>query len=168
MEAILGRRSVRLFRPGLVSDAMVKSLLEAAMAAPSASAADPWRFIVLRDRTTLAQIADALPYGKMMAEAALGVIVCGDLEAAHDRQISYLLQDCAAATQNLLLAAHILGLGACWLGVHPREDRVRRLSDLLGLGPKIVPVAAVAVGWAGEAKEPRTRYNPAFVHLERW
>jgi nitroreductase len=166
--AILGRRSIRVYRPGEVSDAMVRTLLEAAMAAPSAVAKDPWRFVVIRERPTLGRIAEALPNGKMISDAALGIVVCGDLEAAHDRQLSYLLQDCSAAIENLLLAAHILGLGACWLGVHPREDRIRTLSSLLALPPSVLPIGAIALGWPGETKEPRTRFNAALVHLERW
>jgi nitroreductase len=166
--AILGRRSIRVYRPGEVSDALVRTLLEAAMAAPSAVATDPWRFIVVRERSTLSRIAEALPNGKMINEAALGIVVCGDMEAAHDRQLSYLLQDCSAAIENLLVAAHVMGLGACWLGVHPREDRIRTLSSLLALPPSVLPICAVAIGWPGEIKEPRTRYNAALVHLERW
>jgi nitroreductase len=165
---ILGRRSIRIFAPGEVSDAWVTRLLEAAMAAPSAVARDPWRFVVVRNQQTRDQIADALPNGQMLRSAALGIIVCGDLAAAHDRQLSYLLQDCAAAIENLLLCAHGLGLGACWLGVHPREERVRRLKEILALPESVIPVSGIAIGWPGEAKEPRTRFNRDYVHHEKW
>jgi nitroreductase len=165
---ILGRRSIRVYRPGPVSEDYVQLLLEAAMSAPSAVGKDPWRFILLRERTSLAQVADLLPHGKMLADAALGIIVCGDLDEAHDRQLSYLLQDCSAAIENLLLAAHTLGLGTCWLGIHPREDRIRSVSRLLGLPANVIPVSGIAIGWPGEVKEPRTRYRPASVHRERW
>jgi nitroreductase len=138
------------------------------MAAPSAVARDPWRFVVIRKPATLARIAEMLPNGKMLAEASLGIVVCGDLEAAHDRQLSYLLQDCAAAIENLLLAAHALGLGACWLGIHPREERVQNIRQVLSLPPHVIPVSGIALGWPGESKEPRTRYNAAFVHPEKW
>jgi len=116
---IFGRRSIRVFKPGAVDAATVRQLLEAAMAAPSAAAKDPWRFVVIRNRSTLNRLAEVLSNGEMLHTAALAIVVCGDLEAAHDRQLSYLLQDCAAATENLLLAAHALGLGACWLGCIP-------------------------------------------------
>lgn len=165
---IFGRRSIRVFRPGLVDDAQVRHLLEAAMAAPSAVAKDPWRFVVVRDRATLARLAEVLSNGEMLLAAGLGIVVCGDLDAAHDRQLSYLLQDCSAAIENLLLAAHALGLGACWLGVHPREHRLRHVREVLGLPASVVPVACIAVGHPGERKEPRTRFNPAYVHHERW
>lgn len=165
---IFGRRSIRVFRPGTVDDAQVRRLLEAAMAAPSAVAKDPWRFVVVRDRATLARLARVLSNGEMLLAAGLGIVVCGDLDAAHDRQLSYLLQDCSAAIENLLLAAHALGLGACWLGVHPREHRIRHVREVLGLPASVVPVACIAVGHPGERKEPRTRFNPAYVHHERW
>ena len=168
LNVILGRRSIRDYRPGAVNNELVQTLLEAAMAAPSAAARDPWRFVVVRERARLAQIADALPNGKMIADATLGIVVCGDLEAAHDRQLSYLLQDCSAAMENLLLAVSILGLGACWLGIHPREDRIRRISEILVLPPTIIPVGGVAIGWPAESKEPRTRYNEIYVHREKW
>jgi nitroreductase len=165
---IFGRRSIREFQAEQVSDADVRTLLESAMAAPSAVAKDPWRFVVVRDRQMLNRIAQGLPNGQLLASAPMGIVVGGDLTAAHDRQLSYLLQDCSAAIQNLLLAAHILKLGACWLGVHPRESRVALLRSLLGMPNHFIPVAAIALGRPAETKEARTRYNPDYVRQERW
>ena len=163
-----GRRSIRLYSPAPVSEATVQKLLEAAMAAPSAAAKDPWRFVVIRDRQTLSAIATALPNGQMIAGAALGIAICGELSAAHDQQLSYLLQDCSAAIENLLLCAHVLGLGACWLGVHPREQRMNSIKQILSLPASVVPVSCLAIGYPAEVKEPRTRFNRDYVHLEKW
>jgi nitroreductase len=157
-----------LFGPGEVAESDIQKLLQAAMAAPSAVAKDPWRFVVVRKRETLSAIAAALPNGGMLGAAPLGIFVCGDLDVAHDRQLSFLLQDCSAAIENLLLAAHALGLGACWLGVHPREDRVRKLKEILSLPASVIPVAGIAIGRPGEEKEPRTRFNSDYVHWEKW
>lgn len=165
---IFARRSIRAYEDRPLPDDLVRDLLEAAMAAPSAVAKDPWRFVVVRNRGTLRAIAAGLPNGKMLADAAVGIAVCGDLSAAHDRQLSYLLQDTSAAIGNLLLAASALGLGACWLGVHPREDRIALVRKSLGLPADVVPVSVVAVGWPAEKKEPRTRYDESKVHRERW
>jgi nitroreductase len=165
---ILDRRSVRVYAPGEINQATVRKLLEAAMAAPSAAAGEPWRFVVVRNRQTLARIAIVLPHGQMLAEAALGIVVCGDLDVAHDRQISYLLQDCSAAIENLLLGAHALGLGACWLGIHPREQRIKSIRDILALPAAVIPVACVSIGFPIEAKEPRASYRPEYVHMEQW
>ncbi|MEI7728531.1 MAG: nitroreductase family protein [Verrucomicrobiota bacterium] len=168
LQVIFGRRSIRVFRPGAVSEATVELLLQAAMAAPSAVAKDPWHFVVIRQQDNLQRLADVLPHGKMLASAAVGIVVCGDLEVAHDRQLSYLLQDCSAAIENLLLAVQSQGLGACWLGVHPREDRIRDVKAILGLPDSIIPVSAIAIGQPGEIKEPRTRYQASHVRFEKW
>jgi nitroreductase len=168
LDFIFGRRSIRAYTRQPVSQEAVDLLLQAAMAAPSAVAQDPWRFVVVREPENLRRIAAVLPHGQMLADASVGIIVCGDLETAHDRQLSYLLQDCSAAIENLLLAAHHLGLGACWLGVHPREDRIKNIRALLGLPPQVLPVAGIAIGHPAETKEARTRFRPEYVHCEKW
>jgi nitroreductase len=144
-------------------------MLAAAMTAPSAAAKNPWHFVVVRNRGTLLRIAAVLPHGQMLANAALGIAVCGDLEVAHDRQISYLLQDCSAAIENLLLCAHALGLGGCWLGVHPREARIKSMKEILVLPASIIPVACISIGYPGESKEPHPpQYLSDRVHSEAW
>jgi nitroreductase len=168
LNLLFGRRSVRVYSPGIIDDQTVTLLLEAAMAAPSAMTKDPWRFVIVREPRRLQQLAGALPGGKMLATAALAVAVCGDIDAAFDRKLSFLLQDCAAATENLLLAAHAFGLGGCWIGVHPDEDAVRRLKQELTLPAAFIPVAVVSLGHPGEDLPPRTRFNPDRIRLENW
>jgi nitroreductase len=168
LASIFGRRSVRRYTTQDIPDELIGDLLEAAMAAPSACCTDPWEFIVVREAETRRAIADVLPYGKMLAQAPVGMVVCGDLERAHGGELSYLLQDCSAAIENLLLAVHMLGLGACWLGVHPRQDRVDHIRGLFDLPDTIVPVSAIAIGWPAEVPEARTRCADERVHRERW
>jgi nitroreductase len=146
----------------------VQDLLEAAMAAPSACAKDPWEFIVLQDAKLLGQVAEFLPNGPMLATAPLGFVVCGDLERAHAGELSYLLQDCSAAIQNLLLAASALGLGAVWLGVHPRQDRIDGLRGLFGLPESILPVSCIALGHPADQPVARTRFAAERVHTNGW
>lgn len=165
---IFGRRSIRIYSPGEISEQLVTKLLEAAMAAPSAMTKDPWRFIVARQPATLARLAEALPGGKMLTTATLAIVVCGDLETAFERQLSFMLQDCSAAIENLLLAAHALGLGACWVGIHPSEKAGREVKALLKLPTAVVPIAAIALGHPGEDARPRTRFNRSYVHSEKW
>ena len=165
---IFSRRSIRAYEEKPVPDDLFRDLLEAAMAAPSAVCKDPWRFVLVKKREMLQRISDGLPNGKMLAFAGAGIVVCGDLRDAHDHQLSYLLQDTSAAVQNTLLAATALGLGACWLGVHPREERMEHVRKLLGLPREIVPVSVISVGWPAERKEPRTRYAESKVHHETW
>lgn len=165
---LFARRSVRQYRHDDLSDDLVHDLLQAAMAAPSAVAKDPWEFILVREPDMRARIASGLPNGQMLTQAPVGIVVCGDLTRTHDQQLSYLLQDCSAAIENLLLAASMLGLGACWLGVHPRADRVAHLRSLLSIPDHVLPVSAVAVGWPAESPPPRTRYRADCVHREGW
>src|ERR1017187_1267575 len=136
---IFGRRSIRVYSPGEVSEPVLTRLLEAAMAAPSAMTKDPWRFVVVRDKQTLTKLAALHPGAAMLASAAMAIVVCGDLDAAFERQISYLLQDCSAAIENLLLAAHAQGLGTCWVGIHPGEALIKRVRELLSLPAAFVP-----------------------------
>ena len=165
---IFHRRSIRRFLRDEISDETIQDLLDAAMSAPSACCKDPWHFLVIRRKELLQRIAEGLPNGQMLREATVGVAVCGDPVIAHDGQLSYLLQDCSAAIENLLLAASMLGLGACWLGVHPREDRLRHMRATLGIPESILPIAMIAVGSAGEAKPARSRTNLARIHHEQW
>ena len=151
-----------------VSDATIRDLLEAAMSAPSAVAKDPWEFIVLKDKNIMKKVAEALPNGKMLESAPLGIIVCGDIQRAHSNEISFLLQDCSAAIENILLAASMLGLGACWLGVHPRQERIEHLKKLFNLPESVIPVSVISIGHPAEHKEARTRYSGNFVHNGKW
>lgn len=168
LDILFARRSIRKYTSDDIPDETVRDLLEAAMAAPSAVAKDPWHFVVVREQSTRAAIAEALPNGSMIADSPVGIVICGDISRAHDEQLSYLLQDCSAAIQNLLLAASALGLGACWLGVHPREERVEKLRSILNVPEPVMPISAIAIGWPNERKEPRTRYREDAVHYERW
>jgi len=168
LESIFQRRSVRKYQKRDVSEEALQDILEAAMAAPSACATDPWDFIVVRDQAARDAVAAALPYGKMLSSAPVAIVVCGDMARAHAGELSYMLQDCSAAIENLLLAASKLGLGACWLGVHPRPDRIEALKKLFCLPESVLPVAAIALGHPDESKEARTRFKPERVHSGKW
>ena len=121
-DPVLSRRSIRRYTDQPVDDATVERLLRAAMAAPSAGNQQPWQFVVLRDRETLTAITEWHPYAKMLPSAPVAIVVCGD---PGDAKWAVLWeQDCSACTENLLIEAELLGLGAVWLGVHPLEERV--------------------------------------------
>ena len=163
IETILARRSIRRYTGEPVSEGDVKTLLEAAMAAPSASNNRPWHFVVVTARETLNALAEAHPYGKMLAQATLCIVVCGDPTISDSWE-----QDCSAAIENLLLAVAALDLGAVWLGAHPRENRVAFTQRILLIPENIIPVNLVSIGHPAEEKEPRTQYNEARVHREKW
>lgn len=165
---LFGRRSVREFLPRAVEQPEVALLLEAAMAAPSARASYPAEFIVLDDPQKRAAVAEFLPNGKFLAKAPLGIVVCGDLSRACHGELSYMIQDCSACIENLLVAAHLLGLGACWLGVHPNADRVANLKGYFHLPESVIPISAIALGWPAKTPPPRTNYDASQVHLNTW
>ncbi len=104
----------------------------------------------------------------MLRQATAAFIVCGDINKANIQAESYLLQDLSAATENILIAANILELGTCWLGIHPREDRLFGIRQLFELPDNIIPMCGIAIGWPAEKPEARTRYRNERVHIEKW
>lgn len=166
LQAILTRRSIRKYRKDPVPQDLVRGVIEAAMFAPSAGNEQPWHFIVIDDRRLLDEIPSFHPHSLMLREANVAVLICGDLDL--ERHAGYWTQDCAAATQNLLLAAHAKGLGGVWLGVYPREERVRGLRDLLQIPEKVVPFSLIPLGYPAEEKPRPHRFNPARIHRNRW
>jgi len=166
MEAILTRRSIRKYTDQPVADDLVTELLRAAMAAPSARNQQPWRFIVVRERDRLEAVAVAQPDAGMARNAQVAIVVCADLDLVESE--GFWIQDCAAAVENLLLAAHSLGLGAVWSGTYPREDRVEGIRRVCDLPGNIIPFAVIPVGYPAESPGPAHRFDPARVHLERW
>ncbi len=166
MDAIMSRRSIRRFAERKPSEAEIQTLLEAAMQAPSAHNHQPWYFIVLNERRLLDAVPSFHPHAKMLPGAPLAVMVCGDTERVD--KFGYLIQDCSAATENLLLAAHALGLGAVWLGIYPREERMEGMKELLRLPDTILSFALVALGYPAEKKPRARRFRPERVFYNGW
>jgi nitroreductase len=165
-DPVLTRRSIRAYTDEPVTEAQVERLLRAAMAAPSAGNQQPWQFVVVRERSGLAAITGFHPYARMLHTAPAAIVVCGDTRL--EKWPQFWEQDCAAATQNLLIEAETLGLGAVWLGVHPLRERVEGMRGLLGLPDEVVAFAIVAVGHPVERKPPADRFEAARVHREQW
>ena len=166
MEAILSRRSIRKYTNEPLTEGDISKLLRAAMSAPSAGNQQPWHFIVITDRQVLNEIPKIHPYSHMLKEAPAAILVCGDLQLETHK--GYWVLDCAAATENILIAAQAMGLGTVWLGVYPREDRIAGLQQLLGLPDHVLPLSLVAVGHPAEQKPPANRFNPERIHYNRW
>ncbi|MDD4876160.1 MAG: nitroreductase family protein [Dehalococcoidales bacterium] len=166
MEAIFTRRSIRKYTKQEVSDELLKELLEAAMCAPSASNCQPWCFVVIKDHKVMDEIPRYHPYSGMLPEASVAVVVCCDLR--QQQTIGYGVEDCSAATQNLLLAAHAKGLGTVWLGVYPNESRVNGTKNLLNLPEYILPVALISIGYPAEQRPRQERYMDEKVHYNQW
>jgi len=157
LEAIKKRRSIRQYKEQTVDEETIKKILSAAMSAPSAHNQRPWRFIGLRNRATLNKIASLHPYAQALKTAPLAIIVCGDYHLIRDED--FWPQDCAAATENILLAATALGLGSLWMGVYPKTNLVKTLQEFLDLPQNIVPFSLIALGYAAKEKESKERYD---------
>lgn len=165
-ECLLNRRSVREYVEGEISAEMIEKIITAAMYAPSAGNQRPWHFVVIRDKGALDAIAGFHPHAAMLRSASLAIAVVADLNV--EKYPGYWVVDCSAATENLLLAVHAAGLGGCWLGIYPREDRSRDLADFLRLPSNIAPHSLVAVGVPASVPPSPERFEPAKIHFEKW
>jgi nitroreductase len=165
IDCIMSRRSIRKYTGDPVSEEDAERLMRAAMAAPSAGNQQPWHFVLLTERSSREAVAGMTPYARMLPDAGLGIVVCGDT-----RELKHPMweQDCSAAIQNILLAAHALGLGAVWLGFWPEMERVEPLAEYLGLPEGVIPISVLSVGSPAEQKPPAERYDPGRVRANRW
>ncbi|MGF1587383.1 MAG: nitroreductase family protein [Bacteroidales bacterium] len=166
IEAIRTRRSIRKFKDISVSPEKIEAVLEAGMYAPSARNEQPWHFMVISDEALKDKLMNAHPYAKMLKEAPIAILVCADKNL--ELSPGYWPIDCSAATQNILLAAHASGLGAVWLGVHPRKEREDAIRKILKLPHNIEPFSLIALGYPNEQKEAQSRFNASRVHYNSW
>lgn len=165
-EALRTRRSIRKYTADPVTDEDVHILLEMAMLAPSAKNEQPWQFVVVRSEAGRGALAGTSPYTHMAAQAPVVIVVCGDLH--QDKAAGMWVQDCAAAIENLMLAARGRNLGTVWCGVHPVAERVAHIRATLGLPEHIIPLGLICVGHPAAEFKTENRYNAALVHLETW
>ncbi len=166
MDAIFNRRSIRRYKSEPVPDEVINKLLRAAMAAPSAGNEQPWHFVVVKDKERLRRLSKMSPYASALKGAPLGIVVCGDLNAEIYK--GFWVQDCSAATENILIEAVYLGLGAVWLGIYPLDDRIKYVQRELEIPPHIIPFSAVAMGYPGHHLPSVDRYAENKVHYEKW
>lgn len=163
MENIFSRKSVRKYLPKPVEKEKLELLLKAGMAAPSGKDTRPWELLVINDRSVLDSMAAALPYAKMLKEAPMAIVVCGDTTKS-----SYWYLDCAAATQNILLAAEALGLGAVWTATYPYPERMEVVKKYTGIPDEIHSLCVIPVGYPAIPYSPKDKWNPAKVHYNKW
>ncbi len=164
-EAITTRRSIRKFTDQAIDDQTIAKLLEAAMSAPTA-AGEVWRYIIVRERSDMEAVGQFHPHVNMLNSANAAIVVCADptLENLKDRWI----MDCSAATENILIAANALKLGACWVGIYPVQERIEGLRTIFGIPDQVVPLCMVALGYPDEKKNPPNRFKKEFVFFGKW
>jgi nitroreductase len=166
MEAIITRRSIRSYQDRAVAEETVTELLSAAMHAPSAGNEQPWHFVVVSDRGLLAKVRDVHPHAAMAERAPLAILVCGDLSL--EKYPGFWVQDCSAAVQNLLLAAHGRGLGAVWTGIYPLQERVEGFRSLFRLPAQVIPLALVVIGHPSHVPKGEDRFRADRIHHNTW
>lgn len=158
---IMNRKSVRRYTDQAVSKEQVDTLLRAAMAAPTAVNRQPWAFFVVDKPELLKAMAEKLPYAKMIDGSSVCIVVCGDLNKTYksEGEVDYWVFDCSAATENLLLQAEAMGLGAVWTALYPEMDRANPIKELLNMPDHLVPMAAIPVGYPTGREKPKDKYN---------
>ncbi|WP_293499245.1 nitroreductase family protein [Prevotella sp.] len=160
LDNIATRTSIRDYEARPVEKEKIEKMLRAAMAAPTAMNKQPWHFVVVDQRNVLDALAGANPYAKMLKKAPLAIVVCGNT----DKMIEgggrdFWIQDASAATENLLLAAHAMGLGAVWTGAYPSEERCISISKVLSLSDNLVPLNMIVVGYPAEQPQPKQKFK---------
>ena len=163
LENIAERKSVRKYLNKSVEEDKIDATVKAGMAAPSGMDRRPWEFVVVTDREALDSMAAKLPYAKMLTNAPLAIVVCGDTTRS-----SYWYLDCSAATQNVLLAAEALGLGAVWTAAYPYEDRIDVVRQNTGLPENIVPLCVIPIGYPDGPQKAKDKFDLQRVHRNKY
>lgn len=166
LTAIKTRRSIRRFTSMPVEEDMITTVLCCGMYAPSAKNKRPYHFVVIRDRAILSKLALQNSQASMLEHAPGAILVCGDKNLEGTKEFLY--ADCAAATQNILLGIHGLGLGGVWCGVAANSNWRKLIIDILELPVKLEPFALIAYGWPHEEKELCNRWDKKKIHYDKW
>lgn len=162
---IVTRTSVRNYTEQPISEELKSALLHAGMSAPSGVNKQPWEFILIDDKDILKALADSLPYAKMTAQAPVAIAVCGNSDRFLDGDDDTLwVQDLAAASENILLAAHAFGLGAVWTCLYPHSDRMNAATEILKLPEGIIPFCLIPVGYPAKDHAPINKWHPDRTH----
>lgn len=169
LECIMTRTSIRQYADRPVEKEKIEAMLRAGMAAPTAVNAQPWHFVVINDKGKLAELSAANPRAKMLETAPLAIVVCGDMKKTLEgKGREFWIQDCSAATENILLAAHAQGLGAVWTAVYPMEERMQPVSAALKLPETLVPLCTIVIGYPAENPAPKDKWKPENVSYNEY
>lgn len=171
LECIMTRASVRKYKPEPVNDSIITAILKAGMAAPTAANQQAWHFVVVTEQGLKDSITEAFQWTKMVRDCAFAVVVCGDMSKLFDgdrEDGGFWTLDCSAASENMLLAAHALGLGGVWCGIYPEEDRMSRLSEILGLPHNLRPLDILPFGYPEVPVVPKDKWDPKKVSYNRF
>lgn len=160
------RKSVRKYLDKPVSREQLTVLMKAGMAAPTAADKRSWAFVAVTERAVLDSLAESSPSGKMLRQAAAAIVVCGDTRRALNSNVW--TQDCSAASQNILLAAEAIGLGAVWIGIYPEYFKYNHVRRTLGIPMEVIPLNIISIGWPTGAEKPKQKFDPENIHWNMW
>lgn len=165
-EALLNRRSIRKYKDQKIRKKDIDKILKAAMYAPSAMNLQAWQYIVIDDKAILIETIKSVPYAEMLKQSAAAILVCGD--SLIEKNESWLLQNCSASIQNILLSAYELGIGSCWIAIHGMDDVYKNIKTQFNLPENIVPVSLISLGYPDEAVKAEERFKEEKIHYNKW
>lgn len=179
LDVIMTRTSIRSFTGEAVPQEQLETILKAGMAAPSAINMQPWRFVVLTDQSKIADVFGQGPRSGMFTTAGAVIVVCGETTAmrkpwgqpdAPEEKVENIFwyEDCSAATENILLAAHALGYGAVWTAGYPAMERIEPICAALGIPEGILPLSIIPIGVPAEDPAPKDKWKPENIHWNQW
>lgn len=171
IDCIMTRASVRSYTDRQVEDSIVNKILRAGMAAPTAANQQPWHFVVITEQNLKDSITASFKYAKMVEGCSFAVVVCGDMDNLFNGDMpdgGFWVQDCSAASENMLLAAHALGIGGVWCGIYPLKDREERLSSILNLPSNLTPLNVMAFGYPSQPAAPKDKWDSAKIHYNAY
>jgi nitroreductase len=164
--ALINRRSIRKYKDQKISKDDLNSILKAAMYAPSAMNLQAWHFIVIDDKQVLIDTIGSIHYAEMLKQTPAAILVCGD--SSVEKNESWILQNCSAAIQNILLSAHGLGIGSCWIAIHGMDDVYKNIKNQFGLPENIIPVSLISLGYPEEKVTSEERFKEEKIHYNKW
>lgn len=166
MDSIFNRTSIRKYKDISLKKEEIQKILKAGFCAPSAANKQPWQFIVVENKETLVNLSKMTPYARPLEKAALGIVACADLNIGIN--IDYCQQDVAAATENMLNEANSLGIGSCWLGVYPEQERMLEINAYFKLPKGIIPLWMISFGYPDEKINVKDKWNEEKIHYEKY
>lgn len=166
MDYIFNRCSIRKFKDEPLKEWEIQKILKAAFSAPSVRDLRPWQFIVIQNKETLEKLSTISPYASFLKDAPMGIVVCADTSV--NPSLDYCQQDCAAATENMLIEANALSIGSCWLGVYPREERYLKVNEIMKLPKGIFPLWMIAFGYSDQKAVVKNKWDESKIHYEKY
>ncbi|MFA6250820.1 MAG: nitroreductase family protein [Candidatus Shapirobacteria bacterium] len=172
-QVVMGRKSVRNFKPGEIGKEELLQIIKAGMAAPSAINLQPWEVVAVTERETLDKLGKAMPFAKMLYQASAAIIVCGKPKGNILAKVvpvigDYWVMDCSAMSENMLLAAEALGLGAVWTSVFPSISRAEEVRKILEIPDWVIPLNVIPIGIPARTEKPKDKYREEKIHWEKW